>query len=697
MTINAALSLLIYFYYFGYTDQSIYSAIGIRSINVPLMLISIIIGIIQSVMCYSNMGVSDEKTTLSLYESDKIYLIIIIAMAFLLRVVGYDWGGEASTFQPDEGKVFYPGMRMAVVKTMMSDQVNYPSHISHKVLSLIYGVYISLDGVAGIEYTELGCNYLARIYIAIVSTFIVLLVYYIGNAMRFHSGKYAALLVALFPPFISAAHCVTGDPVVALCCCIAILLGLKYYDVSEKRGMRYLTGMSLCAAIATLEKYHGMVICGLIAIVVLSKEYNNRKNYFLRILREGIFSAVAYVVFLAMISPNLIFGGLDNVYDQIFLLTNEYESGVTFIENILRYMSWFFSHIGIMSTVFIIVGIYAFIKNKNKKAILLIIGVLELIGVSIQNRGFIRWGYPFYLCVLLTISVGIVEVKEFVHGRKLSYKCVIWVLEMAMIVNLIAGAILTETLYLKCNMDTKNVSERWFLELGIGPDDCIQTRYTCWNPGGINSYENVITTNIKNSLMMIDEQCYVKRLGKKYAVNNQDRFSIPEEYLPFFTLAKKFEAGYRQSMLSFGWYDKFSLKIFEPYSIYEAINVSANLIMDRITTGQDMYIYDISEIPAYAEFSCKDFEVNIIENGQREYCLRLPAILCGEYTLKLNQNLRDVHLLILDADNDVIVDERKEENDIIFKIQEDSKNLYMKLIIPQENLFDTLNIIQTKQ
>ncbi len=45
-------------------------------------------------------------------KRDNVLLLCILAMGFVLRIAGYDWGGT-STFQPDEGKLVGEVINMA--------------------------------------------------------------------------------------------------------------------------------------------------------------------------------------------------------------------------------------------------------------------------------------------------------------------------------------------------------------------------------------------------------------------------------------------------------------------------------------------------------------------------------------------------------------------------------------------------------
>lgn len=693
---NILFSFIVYSYYFGYSLESYRNAFGTLSINtVGFLGIVIVCALLQVVYCrYKDrlfFGII-RKNEEVVYTKKEIWaVLLILTIALLLRVIGFNWGGNGFTFQPDESKVWHWAMLMAGDNTFMSSQINYPSHISHKILSVVYKIYHLFCFILGKEYTNINCLYVARIYMAVIGTGVVACMYHIGRRFSKTAGMIAAILTALYPPFISAGHNITGDSLMALCFCLSVLAAMRYWEEAGVfQSYQWIGIMSLLAAVATLEKYHGAIICVVIACSIMLRKYGDWRSYLSRVVREGMIALLLYVLFFTLISPNLVIR-LNDVNDQLFKLTNDYESGATVIGNLESYFMWFFSHAGILSLVPACYALVCLIRKKDKRILLLATGIAELFVIILQNRVYIRWVYPFYLVLILLVGIGLAEMKSaFIVKKSNVRRFLTGSLLLLMLVNYFLGAVVTVLLYSKNKLDARNMAEKWCSEQGIEISDCVYDNYTCWNPGGISKYRAEVAS-VESSLEWVEDQYFVNRLGREYAVKNLSRYPVKDG--DDLTLIKQFTVDYGQSKNAFSLYSIYSDKIYELNSIWHSILLIRAFLNDSICTGESQAVYDISGIPAFQEFDLLEFTSASEIDGRTEYILEIPKVCRGKYEITVYGH-SNLDTMITIATGGKIQQVVFEDNIGAFKLKEDCSDLKVRILsnIP----FDKVLITEIK-
>ncbi len=616
-----------YVYYIGYSLNELKAVMLISPNMIYFTILSLTLTVAMGFIIRYGKTIykcSNGKINYSFTITDKWCFLFVILVAFIVRIIGVDWG-NAMTFHPDEGNLVRPPIYMAENNTLMSDETLYPTQITSKILSVIYKVWMLMGDLFQIEITEVSYYYIARIYIVLLSTGIVACMFFIGNYFKKNAGVLAAFITAIFPPFVQAAHCVTGDTFVALCMCLAILCSVRYID--DNRDYLWISLLCLLAIMATLDKYHGMMLCGIIAIVVCVKQIKERT--YGKIITQGLFSVSMVVLLAFLIVPNL-FMNLNKVLSSIFHLSNDYEEGATFLQNVYTYSTWFFSHAGILSFIPMIEGVVYLVKKKDIKAFVLIIGFIEILVICLQNRHYIRWGYPFYLVLIIFIGIGAISIKEKIKSS--TAKIVFGLGSCLICINILVGTLLVDVLYANSNYDTRSISKQWCEFNKIVQDDCIYDHYTCWSPGGVSPYEWKFNISIEESVEKQGEHLIVNHLGKAYAVENlkdKENGILDKNGLEKIEF---FRADYLFSDSGFGQFDNLSAKIFEPYSIFYCITNSWGIIRGDINFGSNIAIYDISELDAYEVFLYDKFEKNVIE--QDVYLVtNIDSALAGIYTI----------------------------------------------------------------
>ena len=534
---------------------------------------------------------NDHKITLS--KVDTVFLFLSLILGFIVRIVGYNWGAGA-IFHPDESKIVYPPVSMAARNLYISNDFYYPSQVSHQLLAFLYKLSCFIGNISLDWNHMLIFHYIGRIYMAVISTLIILCIYHIGNRLYRHAGTVASVLVSLFPPFVQAAHCLTGDNFVALCACLSMLCAMNYYEESNSRKeYLWLLLLALLGALATMEKYHGIMICGLLAIIVITKTLMNTassyKARFFLIFKQGIWSFVLWVFFLELTAPTFIFN-LSNIWNELHHLTGDYGTSTTFGENLLMYTSWFFSHAGILTFPFILMGMLAIVCAKKSSSLVLCLGIVNLLGICLQGRAYIRWAYPFCLCLLLLVGVGIIYTAQLVRTFKIP-KCLLYVASCITLLNLVSGTFLVDVMYTNSEQDTRVLSKKWCEERGITVADCIYDRYTCWRYGGWQSQPEEYNY-VKDSIIAVDGVLYCTVPGKKYAISLGEASVLGSD-----RLLASFKPDFVEDGARFGNWSDFSEKIIDVYSIYYCTDLANRIISGDATIGRGtIYIYDIHDL-----------------------------------------------------------------------------------------------------
>lgn len=642
--INFGLTLFCYCYYMGYKVSDLKAIFGITRNAFYCVVISVIIA---ACMCIAIRVWEMESSHIKCNTEtiNKNALIIIALLAFAVRIIGINWGA-GETFHPDEGKVVRPPISMALNNTFMSDETLYPTQITSKVLSVIFKIWMLLAELADIEVTKLSYVCIARFYIAILSTGVVICIFFIAEHLKRNAGMIAAALAAVFLPFVQAAHCVTGDTFVALCICLAILCAFRY--LKENRDYLWVFLMSLVAVLAALDKYHGIVICYIIALVVCIKQIQQKSYH--KIVVQGLFAVSVVIGSVILIVPNLVIN-MNEIIDSLFHLTNDYETGVTFIQNMWMYLIWFLAHAGILTLPFMLIGFIDLIKSKKREALILTIGLIEIIAICLQNRHFIRWGYPLYVVLLILTGIGMVcliKSERFMSAKRIKVLVLGGIILVG--INGVAGTALVDVLYANSQLDTRIVSEEWCLENDIRQDDCIYDQYTCWSPGGmVSRYNWTPQMSLENSIELTNDSLLINRLGRKYAVSNATRY--PDCILEKMDISKVacFKADYVFSDSGFGGYGSI-WKILEPYSIYGCVRNCINILKNHSWFGSDIIIYDISMLPAYELIPLGD-------NDSEEECNWgvVDSISAGKYLVEVVGNEVERDELILESEEGEVV------------------------------------------
>lgn len=635
---NLLISVGVYSYYIGYSLQSYLAIVrGITPNGIYFSIMSVMAAVIITVYLLirdkDTRKHGNDRTEL-ISRTDKAVFVAAVLVSLVVRLAGFWWGG-GMTFHPDEGNMVRDPIQMAEANTLMSDAVFYPAQISHKIQSVCFKLYEIFCRVFDMEYSTIWCYYIGRIYIALLSVGIVVCIFFIGNHLKNHAGTVACCLAAVFPPFVQTAHCITGDTVTAFFGCLAMLAALAYLRGTHQYWWLFM--MSGLAAAATLEKWNGMMICGLIAVVVITN-YCAECGILIRklragaIVREGLFAVGSVLMMLVLIAPNLA-GRLQELLDSISYIATGYEGDNTFWDNFCEYMMEFLSHSGVLCLPFFVMGIGDMWQNRQKELSVMSIGLISLIGMCVQNRTFVRWAYAFYICFILIISFGILAAWQSKLARQhMAGRAAVVAALVLVGTNLAAGTFFLDVIYTNSRRDTRIVSEKWCQQQGIRIEDCIYDDYTCWSPGGLPRYE--VEWGKLGITSWIDHEkkpACVTSLGRRYAVVNKTQYPQSAGYVGEGTVKASFVSGCVMDGFHYDFYHQYSPKIYEPYSIYYCVKTGISILRGDLWIGSDIEIYDISSFPAYEILAIENMDVDPYGEAKKMYSGHIASISKGSY------------------------------------------------------------------
>jgi len=447
-------------------------------------------------------------------------LAVIVIAGGVLRFVGYNWGVR-SIFQPDESNLVRPVLMMAIDRWPYYDYFGYPNMFVSRVAWLCILIWSKFTGTA-LSVTTIEGYFLFRMVVAFFSTATIPVVYLIGNYIKERLGLIVALLVAVFPEYVCLAKQVTGDSTAFFFMTLLLLASLIYQD---KKSYLSVFGMSAFAAMATAEKWHGAVACFYIALVII---FNSGK--FSAFIRQGVCAFLSYIGVLSLIAPSLFWNLGEAAGGVVYMYSFDKEDKVyTWGELFLGRIMDFLGYAGVITILFLVVGVWILYRSKNRKYIVLLLGVCKLMAICCLNRGFPRWALEFYFTLLLVIALGI-HWMVIPSGRKeISWPGVAWIGRVCALLTvfcLFSGALLATVTAATSRQDTRLVQDAWCDAHGLTKENSMYEYYTGFRPGGINPGKEDGLSEDYNKLgdiLQVDEggRLYKTKEGIDYAIDRE--------------------------------------------------------------------------------------------------------------------------------------------------------------------------------
>lgn len=362
------------------------------------------------------------KLTVLKEKFDRWYfwiLALIFTAAVILRVVGAGWGMPHNNLHPDEGFVFGPAYQCALNRDFEVHDYYRPNHVSVKLNTLLYigiqELYFAPQGQNDFALNYSGNFALfttaSRILTALFGVGTVILAYLIGRFWGRKQALFAALLFAVFPPFIEHSHYITPD-VPLLFFLMGVLWAALCYQ--RKPSVSWLFWMSFFTALATCEKYPGVYGCVIIAVAVCAAHIKKPAM----IIKYGFLAILFVVLGILAVSPVLLID-LKTVLEVMAAQNHPYHigaDGLNFGEMLLFYIKNTGVHLGLILTVSSIYGMIKSFRKNVKLTIMLLVLFAYIVPISTLNLHFERYILPVYAAGLLFGAVGAFYILEDLQG-----------------------------------------------------------------------------------------------------------------------------------------------------------------------------------------------------------------------------------------------------------------------------------------
>lgn len=427
-------------------------------------------------------------------------------------------GGEVAVWQPDECKLVNPVIQMACDRIPYNTNIYYPNQFVSKIAALFLRVYYDLGGTSDIA-KSVESYFIFRLAVVVFSTATICVTFLIGNYIKEHLGVLLAGIVSIYPLYVCLAKQVTGDATTMFFLTLEILFALRY--VKENHRELFLILMCMCAAMGTLEKWHGAMGIGYVGIVLIVG-VSSAYEYVVK----GIRAIGYYIGWILIFAPNVIIYLRQSIVDGfINIAVYDGADAPPYLSMLCLYIKYSYLHIfGAIGIAIFIVGIVCLIRTWNRLYFVIIIpGLIKVLILSIMNRGFERWGFEWYMSILFVISLGLYHMMT----SKLIYLRSIACVGVTIFALSLLSASMVELVTAVTNSDTRLVQRNDCLGNGITPYNTISQYYTGFNAAGWCDKQYPDTT-----MYMIDWHDYFTvKDGKLYRVADNFDYVVMNKML----------------------------------------------------------------------------------------------------------------------------------------------------------------------
>ncbi len=465
----------------------------------------------------------DRNGVVPIHLKQWLLLLPILGVAFALRAYKADWGFPLLLHTDEYAITDFPA-EMARHNSLNPIDYERPNHASIYLASMVYGIASQARFHQPLTETFAAhapfYHWLSRICVAMLGVAVVWLAFLIGAEWNPRAGWIAALVFACFPPFIQHSHFVTPDISLTLAVLGVMLFSMRYIRAPD---LGNLFSASACAALATVEKYPGVLSLACLAAALWIVHSHSKRTLALNAAR----ALLAFSIVLFLTSPYLA------THPHLVLLNTISESrpthpghdGLGFFGNLWFYVRGFGFSASLLISLAGLWGAIALIRNQGKSAGPVFTGWVFWIILSALPLHWERWSLPMTVTPLLLAAFGIARLWDIpAHwprvgrvGARLAFGLL---LTAALGDLLLKDAVVLADLGAR---DTRLIGLDRFPELGITAENSLSGHYTplvpTWSRGFdfISSYRD--TAGMR---------------GKPYAVVSSDLygryFREPQKY-----------------------------------------------------------------------------------------------------------------------------------------------------------------------
>lgn len=414
-----------------------------------------------------------------------VIVALIVAGGAILRMVGLTWG-LPQQLNPDEWVIVQGALDLAARNSFEPSIFLRPDHLEIQLSFLAYTAYswVFTGGPVEVAYAADPGMFLliSRLITSLFGTGMIVLAFLIGRRFDRSVGIIAAVLFAIYPPFVFHSHLATPDvPLTTVL--MGLVLACMYY--LAKPGYVSLLIASATVSLAIAIKYPGAIAASFIALVVVIMAVRERKPW--RIASHGLVAIAGVVGFLFAISPVL----FTNVSGVVAAIQRESRTnhpgadGLGFGGNLAFYATEFVLSAGIIVTVAAIAGVVFSIRDRSLQAVPLALGAFMWVALSVLPLHWERWGVPMVTSPLLFAAIGAWLLPKWVAQRgwlERSRRPLAIGLASLAGVSLLLGSIAVTARYLA--PDTRVSGAETLAQAGVTGDNTIFEGYSPFVPSG---------------------------------------------------------------------------------------------------------------------------------------------------------------------------------------------------------------------
>jgi len=346
----------------------------------------------------------------SMRSSDWLVLSFLVATAFLMRAHKADWGFPL-LLHPDEAAITDFPARMAETNSLNPIDFERPNHASIYANSILYGIASQARFHAPLPQTFPGHQTfyyrLSRLWVALLGSLCVILAFLIGREYHARFGLFAAAVFALYPQFVVHSHYITPDiPQTLLFLCV-ILFSIRYISAPTPRNLFWACAF---AALASAEKYPGLIALSVIALAIANAKAREKGNllptlYQAALIYAGVLFLAAPFLFL---KPHMVLLNLISESRP----THAGHDGLGLLGNSLYYIRAYGSNTSFLLALLGAVGLAGLIRSYGWKAAPLFLGFVYWIFLSRLPLHWERWTVPMVISPLFCAAYGMHLVWE---------------------------------------------------------------------------------------------------------------------------------------------------------------------------------------------------------------------------------------------------------------------------------------------
>lgn len=622
-----------------------------------------------------------------------ICLCCILLLGCILRFGGLTYDYPFIT-HPDEEAIVTEAIKMADQRTLLSDRYERPDNGVKKAVSLLFRIYSRLiygnseEGLAHATANDVDYYVLARGYVAFLGSLLILVAWLIGFQYSHSVGLLAAAYTAVFPVFVIHSHYVTSDIAVTLAMALCMLAGIRYIDRPCRRG---LVPIAVFAAWGTLDKYPGILTCGMIAVVVIAAHRKNLKE----ILIQGLLSFGVYVLVMFLLSPNLFLDWKD-VYQSVLAENRDTHlgaDGLGMSGNMMYYWQVFSDSLRInpwLLAMGVFVSFAIAICCGEKKALVFSVVGFWWVLLSSRSLHWERWGIPMYFGWIMILAYGTGKAIDCLSTSKnfclRRMKAVLFgaavVVALAVCPLSVSIGRMADLVAAKTYVNSVELLS-WY---GISENNCAFDARTGLL---LTSSPSVTWTN---KTVLIDDVLYRTDSRMEYILQNDGQ-------------EKRYQGAaekYTDEIAEYEWLDRHLKPITEYKPVKEYTKSDRLLLITQFrklvsamignyVTGDRIALFDALELPLYQTMEAKSFRR--FADDSAEYSEYVLGILTpGEYTV------------LFDSDSPVTFEvyineqcmERSDNGNFCFTLKDrvDDASLTVRYPLGSECPFETARMIQ---